>query len=139
MSDQDAQAERHERGKALMGQVYAWGEVPEVRGDFFATTVDHLFGEIWSREGLSMRDRRMLLLGVIAASAEWSVLPIQLDAILSNEEMTADELREVVLFLTHYIGWPRGSSLNRIVEERLGAHRGKGAKQAFPGPGGSSS
>ena len=70
--------------------------VPEVPGDFFEVTVDHLFGEIWTREGLSMRDRRMLLLGVIAAVGEWSVLPIQLDAILSNEELTADELREMV-------------------------------------------
>jgi 4-carboxymuconolactone decarboxylase len=133
MSDQ---RERHEQGKAKMAEVYAWGEVPEVPGDFFAVTVDHLFGEIWSREGLTMRDRRMLLLGVIAAVGEWTVLPIQLDAIMSNDEMTAEELREVVVFLTHYVGWPRGSSLNRIVEERVAAHRGKGAKQAFPGSGG---
>jgi 4-carboxymuconolactone decarboxylase len=136
MSEHD---DRHGRGKAKMAEVYAWGEVPEVSGDFFATTVDHLFGEIWSREGLSMRDRRMLLLGVIASLGEWTVLPIQLDAILSNEEMTADELREVVVFLTHYVGWPRGSSLNRIVEERLAAKRQKGEKQAFPGPGGGKS
>lgn len=131
--------ERHERGKAKMAEVYAWGEVPEVPGDFFKVTVDHLFGEIWSRDGLSMRDRRMLLLGVVAATGEWSVLPIQIDAILSNAEMTPDELREVVVFLIHYVGWPRGSSLNRIVEERIAAHRGQGQKQAFPGPGGEKS
>jgi 4-carboxymuconolactone decarboxylase len=133
MSDQ---SERHKQGKAKMAEVYAWGDVPEVPGDFFAVTVDHLFGEIWSRDGLTMRDRRMLLLGVIAAVGEWTVLPIQLDAIMSNDEMTADELREVVVFLTHYVGWPRGSSLNRIIEERIAAHRGKGAKHAFPGSGG---
>jgi 4-carboxymuconolactone decarboxylase len=128
--------DRHERGKAKMAEVYAWGEVPEVPGDFFAVTADHLFGEIWNRDGLSMRDRRMLLLGVVAALGEWSVLPIQIDAMLSNEEITAKELREITIFLTHYVGWPRGSSLNRIVEERLVARRGKGAKQDFPGHGG---
>jgi 4-carboxymuconolactone decarboxylase len=126
--------DRHERGKAKMAEVYAWKSVPEVPGDFFATTVDHLFGEIWSRDGLTTRDRRLLLLGVVAALGEWSVLPIQLDAILANEELTADQLREIVLFLTHYVGWPRGSSLNRIVEERIAAHLGAGAKSDFPGP-----
>jgi 4-carboxymuconolactone decarboxylase len=129
----------HERGKAEMAEVYAWDGVPEVPGDFFAITVDHLFGEIWSRPGLSRRDRRMMLLGAIAACGEWSVLPIQIDAILANEELTVEELREVTVFLTHYVGWPRGSSLNRIIEERAAAHRGRGAKQAFPGPGGSAS
>jgi 4-carboxymuconolactone decarboxylase len=126
--------DRHERGKAKMAEVYAWKSVPEVPGDFFATTVDHLFGEIWSRDGLTTRDRRLLLLGVVAALGEWSVLPIQLDAILANDELTADQLREIVLFLTHYVGWPRGSSLDRIVEERIATHLGAGAKSDFPGP-----
>jgi 4-carboxymuconolactone decarboxylase len=127
--------DRHEQGKQKMAEVYAWKSVPEVPGDFFAVTVDHLFGEIWDRDGLTVRDRRLLLLGVVAALGEWSVLPIQLDAILANEELTADQLREIALFLTHYVGWPRGSTLNRIVEERVAAHQGAGAKADFPGPG----
>ncbi|HWA65280.1 MAG TPA: carboxymuconolactone decarboxylase family protein [Mycobacteriales bacterium] len=135
MTEDVDRAQRHAQGKARMAEVYAWDDVPEVAGDFFAMTVDHLFGEVWSRDGLSIRDRRMLLLGVIAALGEWSVLPIQVDAILSNDEMTAAELREVVVFLTHYVGWPRGSSLNGVVEERVSAHRGRGAKRAFPGSG----
>ena len=127
--------DRHEQGKAKMAEVYAWQSVPEVPGDFFAVTVDHLFGEIWSRDGgLTLRDRRMMLLGVISALGEWSVLPIQLDAILSNEQLTEEQLREIVIFLTHYVGWPRASSLNRIVEERISAHRGAGTKSEFPGP-----
>jgi 4-carboxymuconolactone decarboxylase len=125
---------RHERGKAKMAEVYAWQSVPDVPGDFFAVTVDHLFGEIWDRDGLTLRDRRMLLMGVVAALGEWKVLPIQLDAMLANEELTAAELREIALFLAHYVGWPRGSTFNGIVEERLAAHRGPGAKSAFPGP-----
>jgi 4-carboxymuconolactone decarboxylase len=127
--------DRHERGKAAMAEVYAWEAVPDVPGDFFAITVDHLFGEVWSRPGLSRRDRRLLVLGVIAAIGEWSVLPIQLDAILANDELSEEELREVTVFLTHYVGWPRGSSLNRIIEERIATSKGKGAKQAFPGSG----
>ena len=42
-------------------------DMPDMPGEFFALTVDHLFGTIWTREGLSMRDRRMMLLAVLTA------------------------------------------------------------------------
>ena len=45
------------KGLAKMNEVYAW-EMSDMPGDFFALTVDHLFGDIWSRPGLSMRDKR---------------------------------------------------------------------------------
>jgi 4-carboxymuconolactone decarboxylase len=128
--------DRHERGLKKMAEVYAWQEVPDLPMDFFRVTADHLFGEIWSRDGLSMRDRRLLLFGVVAALGEWKVLPIQLDAILANEELTPDELREIALFLTHYVGWPRGSTFNGLVEERIADHRKRGGNPQFPGAGG---
>jgi 4-carboxymuconolactone decarboxylase len=127
--------DQHQRGLKKMAEVYAWKEVPDLPMEFFRLTADHLFGDIWSRDGLSLRDRRMLLLGVVSALAEWKVLPIQLDAVLANEELTADELREITIFLTHYVGWPRGSTLNGIVEERIAAHRKRAAEKSdFPGP-----
>ena len=127
--------DQHERGMKKMAEVYAWKEVPDLPMEFFRLTADHLFGDIWSREGLSLRDRRMLLLGVVAAIGEWKVLPIQLDAVLANEELTEAELGEITIFLTHYVGWPRGSTLNGIVEERIAAHRKSGGnKTEFPGP-----
>jgi 4-carboxymuconolactone decarboxylase len=126
--------DRHERGMARMSEVYAWDDVPDLKSEFFRVTADHLFGEIWNREGLSIRDRRLLLLGVVAALGEWTVLPVQVDAILSRGEMTPDELREAVIFLSHYVGWPRGSAFNTIVEQRVSAHPGRGAAQDFPGP-----
>ncbi|HWC35307.1 MAG TPA: carboxymuconolactone decarboxylase family protein [Mycobacteriales bacterium] len=128
--------DRHERGLRKMGEVYAWKSVPDLPSEFFKLTADHLFGDIWNREGLSLRDRRMLLLGVVAALGEWAVLPIQLDAILANEELTPDQLREVTIFLTHYVGWPKGSTMNNVVEERVAAHRKRGEKPDFPGPSG---
>lgn len=125
---------RRERGKAKMAEVYAWGSVPDVPGDYFTVTAEHLFGDIWTREGLTIRDRRMLLLGVIAAQGAANVLPIQLDAALAREELTPDQLREVALFLSHYVGWPRGAAFNNTVEERIAQHAGAGSTQRFPGP-----
>jgi 4-carboxymuconolactone decarboxylase len=118
-----------------MADVYAWKSVPDVPTEYFRMTADHLFGEVWNRDGLSRRDRRLLLLGVVAALGEWNVLPIQIDAVLANEELTADQLREIAIFLSHYVGWPRGSTFNNVVEERIAAHRKRdGDKPDFPDP-----
>lgn len=125
---------RRERGMRTMADVYAWGSVPDVPGEYFAVTAEHLFGDVWNREGLTVRDRRLLLLGVIAALGENSVLPVQLDAALAREELTPDQLREIAIFLSHYVGWPRGASFNNHVEERIAKHGGAGSTQRFPGP-----
>ena len=112
-------AEKRQAGRELMASVYAWDEAPDVPGDFFGMTAEHLFAEVWTREGLSNRDRRLLLLGLLVALGENSVVDIQLDAALKNGELSADMLREIVIFLTHYAGWPRGATLNGQVEAAI--------------------
>lgn len=111
-----------------MAAAYGW-EVSDGDGDFFGYTVEHLFGEIWQRPGLSARDRRLLLLGTLAGANHHDVLPLQLDAALGNGELDADELREVVIFLTHYVGWPAGARLNGQVETAI-ARAAKAAARA---------
>jgi len=110
--------DRRQRGLEMMTEVYGW-EVQDGPGDFFAMTVDHLFGEVWTRAGLSLRDRRLLLIGMLVGQGLDDVLGIQLEAALGNGEVDADQLREIVIFLTHYAGWPRGAKLNQQVETLL--------------------
>lgn len=109
------------RGLARMKEVYGW-QPPEIDGAFFATTVDHLFAEIWSRPGLTDRDRRLVLLGALAAQGRIETAEVQIHAALHNEELTVDELDEIALLLCHYVGWPNGSRLDnaiRTVAERV--------------------
>jgi 4-carboxymuconolactone decarboxylase len=121
MSENSA-AQAHQRALETMARAYGWESVADGPGEFFRYTVDHLFGEIWSRPGLSNRDRRLLILGVVAGSGQLDVVPLQADAALGNAELTAQELREVVIFLTHYVGWPRGAAINGAVEGRIAHH-----------------
>ncbi|MFF0308462.1 carboxymuconolactone decarboxylase family protein [Streptosporangium sp. NPDC004379] len=130
----DSTCDRQARGLEIMRRVHGGddagdgsaaagagrdGGSGEGAGDFFGMTVEHLFGEVWSREGLSMRDRRLLLLGLLVGQGMDDLVEIQLDAALRTGELTPDELREIVIFLTHYAGWPRGSRLNTQVEELI--------------------
>ncbi len=108
--------EKRQRGLETMAKVYGWPEVGDGPGDFFGYTVEHLFAEIWNRPGLSFRDRRLLLLGLLVGRGLHDVIPIQLEAALANDELSEDELREIVILMTHYAGWPDGAKLNSQVE-----------------------
>jgi 4-carboxymuconolactone decarboxylase len=123
--------ELRRKGLAKMNEVYAW-EMPNIEGDeYFDLTVDHLFGTIWSRPGLSMRDKRIMTLTVVTAFGIQELAEVQVNAALQNEELTEDELKEMAVFLTHYVGFPLGSGLNgvlgRVVAKRKkAAEAGKG-------------
>ncbi len=108
--------DRRQRGLEMMSEVYGW-EVQDGPGDFFGITVEHLFAGIWTRPGLTMRDRRLLLLGLLVGQGQQDVADIQIGAALRNGELTPDELREIAIFLTHYAGWPAGARLSMQVEK----------------------
>ena len=118
--------ELRRKGLEKMNEVYAWA-MPDMPGEFFALTVDHLFGTIWTRPGLSMRDRRMMLLGVLTALNQEELIEVQVNAVLQNEELTREELREMAIFLTHYVGFPLGSKLDGAIK-RVAAKRKKAAE-----------
>jgi 4-carboxymuconolactone decarboxylase len=110
--------EARRRGLEKMEQVYGF-EMTDGTGDFFAYTADHLFADIWNRPGLSDRDRRLLLIGLLAGSNQHDVLTIQIPAALAAGELDEQQLREIVILLCHYAGWPSGSRVNQIVEETI--------------------
>ena len=111
--------QRRARGLERMKEVYGW-DFTDGPGDFFGYTADHLFADIWSRPGLSVRDRRLLLVGLLAGRNQLDVAELQLECASRLEELDAHALREVVVFLAHYAGWPTGAALNTAVEKILG-------------------
>ncbi len=109
-------------GLEKMEEVYGF-TMADGEGDFFRYTADHLFADIWNRPGLSDRDRRLLLIGLLAGQGAHDVLTIQIPAAYAAGELDADALREIVIFLCHYAGWPVGARLNSLVEETVNKRR----------------
>ena len=119
--------ELRKKGLEKMNEVYSW-EMPNLEGDpYFDLTVDHLFGTIWTRPGLSMRDKRLMTLTVVTALGLQDLAEVQVNAALANDELTEDELKEMSIFLTHYVGFPLASGLNGVVG-RVAGKRKKAAK-----------
>ena len=104
------------KGLDKMKEVYGW-DMPDFPSDYFKFTVEHLFGTIWTRPELSMRDRRLLTLSTVATQGLPDLMEIQFTAALDNGELTEAEAREIAIFLTHYIGWPKGQKIDGIVQK----------------------
>lgn len=110
------------KGLRTMEEVYGF-EMSDGTGAFFDYTADHLFGDIWNRPGLSIEQRRLVLIGVLAGRGANDVNSIQLEAAFARGELDAEQLRELVLLLAHYAGWPVAAALNSIVETIINKKR----------------
>ncbi|HUC04978.1 MAG TPA: carboxymuconolactone decarboxylase family protein [Acidimicrobiales bacterium] len=134
------EGDRRQAGMAKMQEVYGFSVDPAtLPGGYAAITVDHLFGTVWTRDGLDVRDRRLLTIGVLAMLGQDDLLDIQFNAALERAELTVDQVREIVVHLTHYIGWPLSAGLNQAAEQVI-RRREKAAAKApaagGPGPAG---
>jgi 4-carboxymuconolactone decarboxylase len=112
-------------GIAKMQEVYGFSVDPDtIPGRYAAMTVDHLFGSARTSDELDVRDRRLMTIGVLATLGKSDLLDIQFDSALERDELTVDQVREVVVHLTHYIGWPLSTGLNQTAENVI-ARRAK--------------
>lgn len=115
---QPAEERTRARGLAKMGEVYGF-DFADGPDELFALTADHLFAGIWSRPGLTLRDRRLLLLGALAAGGLFDVAGIQVAAALHNQELSPAQLREAARYLGDYLGSAPGDGLDGVVAAAL--------------------
>jgi 4-carboxymuconolactone decarboxylase len=125
--------DRRAAGMAKMQEVYGFSVDPDaVEGDFVRYTVDHLFGDIWDRPALGVPARRLLTIGVLASLGRPDLLEIQFSSALRLGELDAAEVREIVVHLAHYVGWPNATAVNQAAEAAIR----KAPAAAAPGAGG---
>jgi 4-carboxymuconolactone decarboxylase len=104
MTDTD----RWQAGLDIVNKVYGAGSSAMMEGmqaePFVAETVNHLFGEIWARPGLSMRDKRLLVIGASSMLGRPDLIAIQVAGAIVNGELTDAELQEIPLLMLFYAG-----------------------------------
>ena len=115
-----ADSERRQRGIDMIKKVYAGDVVTPPEGNVFTDVMlEQLFAEVWTRDVLSMRDRRILLMGIIAEKGEPMTFGFQVKAALKNGELEPDEIRELMLLTAQYAGYPRAAALLGIIEQKI--------------------
>jgi 4-carboxymuconolactone decarboxylase len=71
---------------------------------------------VWSRPGLSPRDRSLITVAVAQAAYATDQLRGHLGRALNNG-VTQEEIQEIITHVTFYAGWPTGSNAARVAAE----------------------
>ena len=116
-----ADSKRYERGAETLKKVYAGDVVVPPQGTmaFSDVMLEQVFAEVWTREALPIRDRRLLVMGVIAAMGEADPWKIQVRSAIKNGELTPEQARETLVQLAQYAGYPRVAGLIAATEQAI--------------------
>jgi 4-carboxymuconolactone decarboxylase len=125
LNTMDDAREQSQVGLDMIDKVLGEGVSANFAGStepFLQDVTDHVFGEIWNRPGLSIRDRRLLTMGVLAAFGQSETFALHAAGALRSGDVDADQLREIVLHLSYYAGSSNGTMIRRGVVEVLAKH-----------------
>lgn len=89
---------------------------------FDLLVIDQQFSEVWSRRALPIPARRLLNIGVLAATQRFDIVEFQFRRALATGELTPEQVREVVIHLVTYIGTPSSGDLYRASEAAIAEH-----------------
>lgn len=115
--------ERFERGRARFLEVHDEKALRAVEGlgDLGRSIVEFVYGDIYLRPGLSLRDRELAAVATLVALGRSSQIPQHLRAAL-KAGIAPDELGEVILQTAAIAGFPPAmnamSTLKTIVAQR---------------------
>jgi 4-carboxymuconolactone decarboxylase len=92
-------------------------------GDFapklVSLTDEVLFGDVWARPELSPRDRSLVTVAALIAGGNTEQLRGHLTRARDNG-LTETELKEVIIHLAFYAGWPRAMSAIGVAKQVFG-------------------
>jgi len=102
--------------------------------EMYEMSVGHLFGDVWGRPGLSLRDRQLVTLAANIAMARPSGNHSHYLSAM-HLGITQREIIEVMIQVGHYCGWPTLSNAVRqfseIMEEKKKMDAAKKAGRTY--------
>lgn len=108
--------------KEVVGKDYverSLAEADDLTRDFQAFVTEYAWGAVWTREGLSRRDRSLLNLGMLTALGKPNELKLHLRGALTNG-VTRAEVREALMQSAVYCGVPAALEAFRMAREVFG-------------------
>jgi 4-carboxymuconolactone decarboxylase len=117
-----ARSDQYERGvarfKELFGIEPRLGVLSE---DFMEITMEYLFGNIWNRPELELKERSLITMAALIVLGREMELKTHMRGAL-NIGISKEKITEMIIHLAHYGGWPVAVGGLRV------------AQQVFEGP-----
>ncbi len=124
MTTGDAPDDPHAAGMArrrkVLGDAHvdrAIASTTPLTEDFQRLITRYAWGEIWTRPGLDARTRRVLVIGTLVALNQPEELAMHVRAALASGDLSANEVKEILLQQAVYCGVPASNAAFRIVAE----------------------
>ena len=83
---------------------------------FRELTLEVMHG-VWSRPHLSMRERRLITMAILAMQGAKRELDVHVRAALEAGDLDLNAIDELSIQLAMYGGWPRGSVLQAVMAD----------------------
>jgi 4-carboxymuconolactone decarboxylase len=123
MDDQERRQAGMTVRRAVLGEAHvarAAKEATDLTREFQDLLTRYAWGEIWTRPGLDVRTRRVLVLGTLIAIGRWEEFELHARAALTEGGFSAQDLKEIVLQQAIYCGVPAANTaferLGRVLE-----------------------
>ena len=119
------QQEVYEKGlgirKGVLGDAYverSLAKADSFDNDLQEIVTKYCWGEVWSRPGLTLRERSLINLCMITALNRPNELRLHVRGAINNG-LTRDDIREALLQALIYCGVPAGVDSFRVAREEL--------------------
>ena len=116
--------ERHAAGleirRTVLGDAHvdrAIARTTDLTAEFQDLITRYAWGEIWTRPGLDLRSRRLIVLGTLIALGRWEEFDMHARAALAEGGFSAGDLKEVALQQAIYCGVPAANKAFEIIRE----------------------
>ncbi|MDB5794881.1 MAG: pcaCD [Noviherbaspirillum sp.] len=119
MEDQERHAKGMEVRRAVLGSTHvdrAQANLNEFNSEFQNLITRYAWGEIWTRPGLPRHTRSLLTIAMMVALNREEELKLHLRA-ASNNGVSRDEIKEVLLQAAIYCGVPAANSAFHMAQE----------------------
>jgi 4-carboxymuconolactone decarboxylase len=126
--------ERYEAGLAMRRRVLGDAHVDRALAGTTPATeafqdliTRYAWGEIWTRPGLDVPTRRLLVIGTLVALGRWEELKMHVERALKTGDLSVEQIREIVLQQAIYCGIPAAHHAFDVLAPLLGGARGSGS------------
>ena len=109
-----------DEGLKVFDAVYGEGFSAMMKGRendrFNREIIENQFGKLWADDALSIREKRLMVLGATTMLGRQDLIEIQMMGALANDEFTEEELALIPHFMLFYAGAGNWTALIRGIE-----------------------
>jgi 4-carboxymuconolactone decarboxylase len=120
MDERDRHAAGMQIRREVLGHVHVdltLARTTALTAEFQDLITRYAWGEIWTRPGLDVRSRRLLVIGTLLALGRFDEFRMHVSAAIAEGGLSVDEVKEVVLQQAIYCGVPAANRAFDVLRE----------------------